>query len=99
MPQLETIYPSFTYRTSADLKDWIIRANAYGYVTKSQGKAILQKLTPMLPVTASLTVRSNKGVIYMEANNTLFRVGQRGNVIDKPWNPNPRKASRNPWAD
>jgi len=38
-------------------------------------------------------------VIYMEANNTLFRVGHRGDVIDKPWNPNPRKASRNPWAD
>ncbi len=33
MPHLETIYEPFTYRTPADLKDWMIRANAYGHVT------------------------------------------------------------------
>ena len=99
MPHLETIYEPITYRTPADLKDWMIRANAYGHVTRTQGKAILQKLLPMLPVTASLTVRTNKGMIYMEADNKLFRVDRLGAVINKPWNPNPRKASRNPWAD
>ena len=99
MPQLETIYPPCMYRTPADLKDWMIRANAYGYATRTQGKAIMQKLLPMLPVTASLTVRTSKGMIYMEANATLFSVDRLGKIVNKPWNPNPRKASRNPWAD
>ena len=99
MPLLETIYQPFTYRTPSDLKDWMIRANAYGFVTKSQGKAIMEYLTPMLPVTASLTVRTPKSTIYMEANNTLFRVNQRGQIVRKPWNPNPRRPARNPWAD
>ena len=99
MPYLETIYEPSTYYTPAELKDWMLRANVYGHVTRTQGKAILQKLLPMLPVTASLTVRTNKGMIYMEADNKLFRVDRLGAVINKPLNPNPRKPSRKAWVD
>ena len=99
MPYLETIYAPSTYYTPAELKDWMLRANVYGHVTRTQGKAILQKLLPLLPVTASLTVRTNKGMIYMEADNKLFRVDRLGAVINKPWNPNPRKPSRKAWVD
>jgi hypothetical protein len=99
MPELNQIYAPFTYSTVEALKDWMIRANVYGFVSRSQGLAIVQKLTPMLPVVASLTVRTNKSMIYMQANDTFFRISQRGEVIDKPWNPNPRRPARNPWAD
>ena len=99
MPTLETVYADFRYADVAALKDWMVRANAFGYVTKSQGQAIVQKLTPMLPVTARLELRSYKGIIYVTANNQQFRVSQRGKVIDRGWNPNPRKPARNPWAD
>lgn len=99
MPHLETICAPSTYYTPAELKDWMLRANVYGHVTRTQGKAILQKLLPMLPVTASLTVRTNKGMIYVEADNKLFRVDRLGAIINKPWNPNPRKPSRKAWVD
>ena len=99
MPQLETIYGLHRYHTHDELKDWMVRANAYGFITRNQGKAILQKLTPMLPVDASMTIRTRKSTIYMEANLTLFRVNQRAQIINKPWNPNPRRPPRNPWAD
>lgn len=99
MAQLETVYEMKRYETREQLEDWVFRANAYGFITKSQGKALLQKLTPMLPVDASLTLRTSKTVIYMQANGTLFRVNQRAQIEDKPWNPNPRRPARNPWAD
>jgi hypothetical protein len=99
MPQLETVYDLKCYHTQEELKDWMVRANAYGFVTRNQGKAILQKLTPMLPVDASMTVRTNKSTIYMLANESRFRVNQRAQIDDRPWNPNPRRAPRNPWAD
>ena len=99
MPKLETVYPLELYETVAQLKDWMIRANAYGFVTKNQGKAIVQKLTPMLPVNVSLTSRTNKGIIYLDADGYLFRVNQRAQVVDKPWNPKPRQPAKNPWAD
>ena len=99
MPKLETIYEPKIYTTPQELTDWMIKANAYGFVTRNQGKAIVQKLTPMLPITAALAIRSYKGVIYMTAGETRFRVSQRGAIIDKPWNPNPRGTPRNPWLD
>jgi len=99
MPKLEIVYEPKLYQTRNELEDWMFRANAYGFITKNQGKAILQKLTPMLPVDASLTVRTNKSTIYMLANGTRFRVTQRAQIDDRPWNPNPRQAPRNPWAD
>ena len=99
MPNLRMEYEPKLYETVDQLTDWMLRANAWQIVTKSQGKAIIQKLTPMLPVTASLSVRTNKSTIYMHAGDTFFRVNQRGQVIDRPWNPNPRRAPRNPWAD
>jgi len=99
MPKLETIYELKRYETVDDLKAWMIKANAYGFITKNQGLAILQKLTPMLPVDASLTVRTSKSTVYMLANGTRFRVTQRAQIDDRPWNPNPRQAPRNPWAD
>ena len=99
MPKLLTVYDPDTYETVGQLTDWMIRANAYGYVTKNQGKAIVQKLTPMLPITVSVALRTHKSVIYVTAGATMFRVNQRGRIIDKPWNPNPRQPPRNPWAD
>jgi hypothetical protein len=99
MPQLETIYAPALYRTPEDLRDWMIRARAYGFVTLSQGKALVGKLTPMLPVTASLALRTPKSMIYVTANGAQLRINQRAQVDDKGWNPNPRKPARNPWAD
>lgn len=99
MPNLKLEYEPTLYETPEQLTDWMIRANAWGVVTKNQGKAIVQKLTPMLPVTASLSVRTPKSMIYIQAGDIFFRIGQRGQVIDRPWNPNPRRAPRNPWAD
>jgi len=99
MPQIETIYTSSVYRTREDLRDWMVRARAYGYVTLSQGKALVEKLTPMLPVTASLALRTPKSMIYVTANRIQLRINQRAQVDNKGWNPNPRKPARNPWAD
>ena len=99
MPILRIEYEPALYETVDQLTDWMIRANAWGVVTKNQGKAVVQKLTPMLPVTASLSVRTKKSMLYIHAGGTFFRIGQRGQVIDRPWNPNPRRAPRNPWAD
>ena len=99
MSNIETIYADYGYVDAAALADWMIRANVYGYVTKSQARTIVQELTPMLPVTAKLELRTRKGIIYVTANGRQFRVGQRGQVINKGWNPNPRKPAKNPWAD
>lgn len=99
MPQIAVIYPLATYRTVNDLKDWMIRANAYGNVTRNQGKAIVEKLTPLLPVDAELSFRTAKKVIYMRANGTRFSLSPRGVINPKPWNPNPRQPAPNPWLD
>jgi hypothetical protein len=99
MPNLETIYADYRYPDVAALKDWMIRANAYGFVTKRQGVAIVDALTPMLPVTAMLQVRTSKGVIYITANGRQLRISRRGDVDYKPWNTNPRRPARNPWAN
>ena len=99
MAKLETIYELKRYETRDELEDWMFRANAYGFITKNQGKAILQKLTPLLPVDASLALRTSKTIVYMLANGERFRVTQRAQIDDKPWNPNPRRPARNPWMD
>jgi len=99
MPNLETIYAPFTLADTAALTDWMIRAHAYGYVTRNQAKAIVAAVTPALPAVVQLALRTRKGVIYVTANGRQFRIGQRGQLIDKGWNPAPRKPPRNPWAD
>lgn len=96
MPALETIYETATYETEQQLLDWMIKANAYGFVTRTQGKSIVQELTPMLPVDVSLAVRTPKSTIYITADGKQFRVGQRGQVEHRGWNPNPRRYV-NPW--
>jgi len=99
MALIAVIYPLATYRTAEELKDWMIRANAYGNVTRNQGKAIVEKLTPLLPVDAELSLRTPKKVIYVLANGTRFSLSPLGVVNPKPWNPYPRQAPRNPWLD
>ena len=99
MPDLETIYADYHYPDVPALKDWMVRAHAYGFVTVRQAKAIVEELTPMLPVTAKLQLRTNKGVIYVTANEKQLRFSRRGEVDYKPWNTNPRRPARNPWAD
>ena len=99
MAKLEEIYPLTRYETVDDLKTWMAKANAYGFVSRTQAKAILQKLTLLLPVEASLTIRTYKQTIYMLANGARFRVTPRAQIDDTPWNPNPRRQLPNPWLD
>ena len=99
MPQIETIYAPTLYRTVEDLCDWMIRARAYGYVTLNQGRTVVRELAPMLPVTASLALRTPKTTLYLTANGTQIRVNQRAHADYEGWNLNPRRPARNSWID
>lgn len=99
MPELDTVSDIAIYNTVDDLKAWMIKARAYGWVTLNQGKAIVQHLTPMLPTPAKLQLRTPKSILYVTAGTMRFRVNQRAQIISAPWNPNPRKKAKNPWAD
>lgn len=99
MPELTTVSDTAHYATVDDLKAWMIKARAYGWVTLNQGKAIVRHLTPMLPTSAKLQLRTPKSILYVTAGATRFRVNHRSQIVTTPWNPNPRKPAKNPWAD
>ena len=99
MPQLQEIYPATTYSTETELRDLAVKARAYGFISLNQGKALVRELTPMLPVTVTLTQRTYKGALYVTANGQRFSITCRAAIQYKAWNPNPRKPAKNPWAD
>ena len=72
---------------------------AWHHVTQSQADAILQNLSPLLPCDVMIAMRSPRSIVYVTAGATRFRIARQGHLNPKPWNPNPRKPARNPWAD
>lgn len=75
------------------------RLRAWRHVTQSQADAILQNLSPLLPCDVTIAMRSPLSIVYVTAGAARFRIARMGHMNPKPWNPNPRKPARNPWAD
>ena len=72
---------------------------AWRHITQSQADAILQNLSPLLPCDVKIEMRSPLSIVYVTAGATRFRIARQGRLNPKPWNPNPRRPARNPWAD
>ena len=72
---------------------------AWHHVTQSQADAILRNLLPLLPCDVTIAMRSPRSIVYVTAGAARFRIARQGHLNPKPWNPNPRKPARNPWAD
>ena len=72
---------------------------AWRHLTQSQADAILQNLLPLLPCDVKVEMRSPLSIVYVTAGATRFRIARQGRMNPKPWNPNPRRPARNPWAD
>jgi len=63
----------------------------WGEITRNQARVLLAELTPMLPCSVKVGIRSPKSIIYVQAGGKRFRIGQRAQVIEGKWN-----ASANP---
>ncbi len=72
---------------------------AWRHLTQSQCDAVMQKLLPALPIDVKIEMRSPLSIVYVTAGATKFRIARQGKLNPKPWNPNPRRPARNPWAD
>jgi hypothetical protein len=73
--------------------------HAWRHITQSQADAILQNLLPMLPIDVKVEMRSPLSIVYVTAGASRFRIARQGKLNPRPWNPNPRRHARNPWAD
>jgi hypothetical protein len=71
------------------LKPWleseVARMQMWGEITRNQARALLAELTPLLPCNVKVGIRSPKSVIYVQAGDRRFRIGQRAQVIDRAW--------------
>jgi hypothetical protein len=71
------------------LKPWleseVARMQMWGEITRNQARALLAELTPLLPCSVKVGIRSPKSVIYVQAGDRRFRIGQRAQVIDRAW--------------
>jgi hypothetical protein len=66
MPKRLPILPSADLADDYELKVWLAPAIADGNITRNQWRAILDMLTPRLPVHVhGMACRTPKGVLYM----------------------------------
>jgi hypothetical protein len=98
MPALRTLL-EIDDATEDVLRFQLDGLRAWRNLTQSQCDAIMQNLLPLLPIDVRLEMRSPLSIAYVIAGATRFRIERQGKLNPKPWNPNPRQAPRNPWAD
>ena len=98
MPKLQTLM-QIADATEDVLRDQLDGLRAWRNLTQSQCDAIVQNLLPLLPIDVTLEMRSPLSIAYVTAGATKFRIERQGKLNPKPWNPNPRRPARNPWAD
>ena len=98
MPQLRTLL-EIDDATEPVLCHQLDGLKAWKHVTQSQRDAIVQNLLPMLPTDVKIEMRSPLSIVYVTAGAARFRIARQGKLNPKPWNPNPRRPARNPWAD
>jgi hypothetical protein len=70
------ILPMTPLETEHALKLWLGPA-MYGTLTRNQRRAVLDRLTPMLPTSAALSCRTPKGVVYLETPSGEWRLSPR----------------------
>lgn len=98
MPMLHTLL-EIDDATADVLGQQLDGLRAWRHITQSQSDAILQNLLPLLPIDVKVEMRSPLSIVYVTAGAVRFRVARAGKLNPKPWNPNPRRPARNPWAD
>ncbi len=98
MPTLRTLL-EIDDATENVLSHQLDGLRAWRHITQSQADAIVQNLLPLLPIDVKLEMRSPLSIAYVTAGTTRFRIERQGKLNPKPWNPNPRRQARNPWAD
>lgn len=54
-------------------------------ITQSQAQTIQRALEPLLPCNVRIGVRTPMSIVYCEAADRRFRVGQRGAFIPGSW--------------
>ena len=71
------------------LRPWVesevARMQMWGEITRNQARTLLAELTPLLPCHVKVGLRSPKSIIYVQAGSKRFRIGQRAQLIDRPW--------------
>jgi hypothetical protein len=71
------------------LRPWleieVARMQMWGEITRNQARVLLAELTPLLPCPVKVGIRSPKSIIYVQAGGKRFRIGQRAQLIDRPW--------------
>ncbi len=67
------------------LESEVERMKMWGEITRNQARTLLAELTPLLPCNIKVGIRSPKSIIYVQAGERRFRIGQRAQVIDKSW--------------
>ncbi len=77
MSKRTPILPSADLADDYALKVWISPAVTDGLMTRNQWRAILDRLTPMLPTSAALSCRTPKGVIYLVTPLGEWRLSPR----------------------
>ncbi len=97
MPALRTLL-EIDDATEDVLRFQLDGLRAWRNLTQSQCDAIVQNLLPLLPIDVRLEMRSPLSIAYVVAGATRFRIARQGKLNPKPWNLNPRRAPRNPWA-
>jgi len=98
MPALRTLL-EIDDATEDVLRFQLDGLRAWRNLTQSQCDATMQNLLPLLPTDVTVEMRSPLSIVYVTAGATRFRIERQGKLNPKPWNPNPRKPARNPWAD
>ena len=81
MPERLPILPMTSMETEYDLRYWLGPA-MYGTLTRTQWRAVLTRLLPLLPAKAALSCRTPKGVIYVETPIGEWRLSPRAKWHD-----------------